>query len=103
MVIMFLLGAAATTAAVGSTSAAVAHMVDGCHRLRPERLLPRSKSAGVNGLLTEGFKQVRSGKVQQFKQCRQPMVQPYACTALLLPMMCLRLLCITAWCGMAWL
>lgn len=58
MVIMFLLGAAATTAAVGSTSAAVAHVVDGCHRLRPERLLPRSKSAGVNGLLTEGFKQL---------------------------------------------
>jgi hypothetical protein len=59
MVIMFLLGAASTAAAVGSTSAAVAHVVDGCHRLRPERLLPRSnKSAGVNGLLTEGAKQV---------------------------------------------
>jgi hypothetical protein len=60
MVIMFLLGAAATTAAVGSTSAAVMHAVDGCHRLQPERLLPRSKSAGVNGLLTEGFKQVNA-------------------------------------------
>jgi hypothetical protein len=58
MVIMFLLGAASTAAAVSSTSAAVAHVVDGCHRLRPERLLPRPKSAGVNGLLTEGAKQV---------------------------------------------
>ncbi|KAF6251822.1 hypothetical protein COO60DRAFT_581040 [Scenedesmus sp. NREL 46B-D3] len=58
MVIMFLLGAASTAAAIGSTSAAVAHVVDGCHRLRPERLLLRSRSAGVNGLLTEGAKQL---------------------------------------------
>jgi hypothetical protein len=69
MVIMFLLGAASTAAAVGSTSAAVAHVVDGCHRLRPERLLPRSKSAGVNGLLTEGAKRVRfSGALRTLVQ-----------------------------------
>lgn len=58
MVIMFLLGAASTSAAVASTYAAVAHVVDGCHRLRPERLLPRAKGAGVNGFLTETAKQV---------------------------------------------
>lgn len=58
MVIMFLLGAASTAGAVASTSAAVYHVLDGCHRLRLERLLPRAKHSGVNGLLTEAALQV---------------------------------------------
>ncbi len=59
MVIMFLLGAASCAAAVASTTTAVYHVVDPCHRLRPERLLPRGKAAGVNGALTYGEAQVR--------------------------------------------
>lgn len=69
MVIMFLLGAASTAGAVASTSAAVYHVLDGCHRLRLERLLPRAKRSGVNGLLTEAAMQV-AGRVQS--ACQGP-------------------------------
>lgn len=58
MVIMFLLGAAATAAAVCSTTAAVFVAVDSCHRLRPERLVARGKGAGVNGAITYALTQV---------------------------------------------
>lgn len=58
MVIMFLLGAAAAAAAVASVYAAVLHVVDGCHRLRPERLIPRSGKAGVNGFINNTATQV---------------------------------------------
>lgn len=47
MVIMFLLGAAATLGAVASIYAAVLHLVDGCHRLRSDRLIPKAKGAGA--------------------------------------------------------
>jgi len=53
MVIMFLLGATSTAGAVGSTYAAVYQVLDGCHRLRLDRLKGRSKHSGVNGALTE--------------------------------------------------
>jgi hypothetical protein len=53
MVIMFLLGATSTAGAVGSTYAAVYHVLDGCHRLRLDRLKARAKRTGVNGALTE--------------------------------------------------
>lgn len=53
MVIMFLLGATSTAGAVGSTYAAVYHVLDGCHRLRLDRLKARPKRPGVNGALTE--------------------------------------------------
>ncbi|KAI8474099.1 MAG: hypothetical protein J3K34DRAFT_408830 [Monoraphidium minutum] len=43
MVIMFLLGAAATLGAVASIYAAVLHLVDGCHRLRTDRLIAKDK------------------------------------------------------------
>jgi hypothetical protein len=59
MVIMFLLGAASASASVLSVYAAVMHVVDGCHRLRPERLLARSSNAGVDGFIHGVAQQVR--------------------------------------------
>jgi Uncharacterised protein family (UPF0014) len=38
---------------------AVFHVVDCCHRLRPERLLPRPRRGGINGLLTAAAVAVR--------------------------------------------
>eukprot|EP00879_Flechtneria_rotunda_P028713 GHRR01030927.1.p1 GENE.GHRR01030927.1~~GHRR01030927.1.p1 ORF type:complete len:301 (+),score=63.82 GHRR01030927.1:256-1158(+) len=61
MVIMFLLGAAATAAAVASVYAAIFQVLDGCHRLRLERLISEKKGSGVNGFLTETAKAVSTG------------------------------------------
>ncbi|GBF92795.1 ABC transporter permease [Raphidocelis subcapitata] len=47
MVIMFLLGAAATLGAVASIYAAVLHLVDSCHRLRGDRLMPKANGSGM--------------------------------------------------------
>ena len=53
MVIMFLLGAASSAASVASVYAAVFHVVDSYHRLRPERLIQRSGKGGVNGFINK--------------------------------------------------
>jgi putative ABC transport system permease protein len=58
IIIMFLLGACGSTAAVVSVYAAVAHVVDSCHRLRPERLIQRAGKGGVNGFLGKAAGQV---------------------------------------------
>lgn len=59
MVIMFLLGAASAAAAVASVYAAVLHVVDTCHRVRPDRLIQRTGKAGVNGFINNTAAQVR--------------------------------------------
>jgi ABC-type iron transport system FetAB permease component len=46
MVIMFLLGAAATLGAVVAIHAAVLHLVDGRHRLRTDRLIAKGSGGG---------------------------------------------------------
>lgn len=53
MVIMFLLGACSSTAAVASVYVAVQHVVDDHHRLRPERLIHRVGKGGVNGFINK--------------------------------------------------
>lgn len=58
MMIMFLLGAAAAAASVASVYVAVYHVVDNCHRLRPERLIQRSGKGGVNGFINNAGAQV---------------------------------------------
>lgn len=53
MVIMFMLGACGSTAAVASVYAAVWHVVDEHHQLRPERLITRNGKGGVNGFINK--------------------------------------------------
>lgn len=67
MVIMFLLGATATAAAVCSTTAAVYVAVDSCHRLRPERLVSKGKAAGVNGAITFALTKLWHGVVRVWR------------------------------------
>lgn len=59
MVIMFLLGAAATLGAVASIYAAVLHLIDGGHRLRPDRLIPKSGGGGLGGALAAAWASAR--------------------------------------------
>ena len=61
MVIMFLLGACGSTAAVASVYAAVLHVVDQHHRLRPERLITRQGKGGVNGFINKAALAVSHG------------------------------------------
>jgi hypothetical protein len=58
MVIMFLLGACGSTAAVASVYAAVSHVVDSTHRLRPERLIQRQGKGGVSGFINKAAAKV---------------------------------------------
>jgi len=59
MVIMFLLGATSSAASVTSVYVATFHVVDSCHRLRPDRLIPRHGKGGVNGFINNSAWQVR--------------------------------------------
>jgi hypothetical protein len=67
---MFLLGAASSAASVASVFAAVLHVVDGGHRLRPERLIVRSGTGGVNGVISAAGRQVRVGGGSVVVACR---------------------------------
>jgi hypothetical protein len=58
MIIMFMLSAASTLGAVASIYACIGAVVDPCHRLRPERLLPSARK-GLPGYLAAGITMVR--------------------------------------------
>lgn len=71
MVIMFLLGASATISGVGSVYAAVYHTVDGCHRIRPERLKPKDKNAGFTARIGRVFGAAASWLHYAFTKCAE--------------------------------
>jgi hypothetical protein len=73
MIIMFMLSAASTLGAVASIYACIGAVVDPCHRLRPERLLPSTRK-GVPGYLAAGIATVRS-HTGIFACCRAAAVQ----------------------------